>query len=339
MIRILGIETSCDDTGIAIYDKKQGLLSNKIYNLKKMHSKYGGIIPEIASRNHIKKIIPLIKSALQESKSKLQDIDGIAYTAGPGLKGPLIIGATISKTLGYACKIPTIPINHMEGHLLSPMLKKNNLTFPLIALLISGGHTQLILAKKIGQYTTLGETKDDAIGETLDKIAKLLGLKYPGGKSISILAKHGIPKTYIFPRPMTKNKGLMFSFSGLKTYVTNIIHNTKKTKQTYANIALAFEDAIIDTIKIKCNRALNITKLNNLLIAGGVSANKRLINTLKTMIKKRKGKIFTAPIKFCTDNGAMIAYVGMLRFKNNKNDLQISIRTKWPLEELSKIKY
>ncbi|MCR3754646.1 MAG: N(6)-L-threonylcarbamoyladenine synthase, TsaD subunit [Candidatus Westeberhardia cardiocondylae] len=340
MIRILGIETSCDDTGIAIYDKKHGLLSNKIYKQNYLNTRHGGIIPELASRAHINKIIPLIQSALKDAQSKIQNIDAIAYTAGPGLSGPLIIGATTGKTLGYIYNIPSIPINHMEGHLLSPMLKIPELSFPLIALLISGGHTQLIAVKNIGEYKILGESTDDAVGETYDKIAKLLGLTYPGGKSLSILAKQGIPKTYIFPKPMTKKEGLQFSFSGLKTYVTNIIQKSPKNIQTKANIALAFEESVIDTFIIKCKRALKITKFNNLLLAGGVSANKKLRKKLTKIMQKKMGKIFIAPTRFCTDNGAMIAYVGMLRFqKNIKNDLKISINTNWSLEELSPIKH
>ncbi|CEN32034.1 tRNA N6-adenosine threonylcarbamoyltransferase [Candidatus Westeberhardia cardiocondylae] len=334
MTLILGIETSCDDTGIAIFDKHKGLLSNKL-NHQKLHAKYGGIVPELAAREHTRMVIPLIQRCLQETKLSIKDIHGISYTAGPGLIGSLMVGSVIGNTLSYICKVPAIPIHHMEGHLLSPMLKTPSLSFPLVALLISGGHTQLIFAKKIGKYKILGETVDDAIGEAFDKTAKLLDLPYPGGKSLSLLAKKGIPKQYIFPLPMTKKKGLEFSFSGLKTFAANVIRNSKKNKQTKANIALAFENAIVETLIIKCHRALNLTKCNNLLISGGVSANQKIRTKLKNMIKKRKGKIFITPTKFCTDNGAMIAYAGILRLNNHKKtNLEILVQPNWSIEDL-----
>ncbi|CUX95813.1 tRNA N6-adenosine threonylcarbamoyltransferase [Candidatus Mikella endobia] len=335
-MRILGIETSCDETGVAIYDKKLGLLVNKLYSQVKLHANYGGVVPELASRNHILKTLPLIQAALTQANMQGSDLNGIAYTAGPGLVGALMVGATIGRALAYSLQIPAIAVHHMEGHLLTPMLEINPPKFPFVALLISGSHTQLISVTSIGRYKIIGDSLDDAVGEAFDKIAKLLGLDYPGGARLARLAQKGVPGRYIFPRPMTNKPGLEFSFSGLKTFVAKTILTNKNDLQTRSDIARAFEDAIVETLMIKCRRALDLTGFNRLVIAGGVSANKSLRYHLNKMLQQRGGKIFFARPELCTDNGAMIAYTGMIRFKNdNKSDLSILVRPHWTLEELS----
>lgn len=338
-MKVLGIETSCDDTGIAIYDDFRGIIANKTYKQNKIHNLYGGIVPELASRAHMKNIIPLIKEVFKIAKISYYEIDCIAYTAGPGLIGSLLIGATLSKSLGFSWNIPIQEVNHIEGHLLTPMLENKNISFPFTALLISGKHTQIIKAVNLGNYEILGSSLDDAVGESLDKIAKLLGLGYPGGKKISELAKKNIYKNMNFPKPMIKNnKNLNFSFSGLKTFVFNKIKklniNDYKIK---ANIAYSFEKAIIDTLIIKTQRALEVTKHKNLIISGGVSANKKLRFKFKEVFKKKKINIFYPSYDLCTDNGAMIAYVGMLNFKKNKSfkfDLKINVKPKWLISDI-----
>ncbi|MGP1930474.1 MAG: tRNA (adenosine(37)-N6)-threonylcarbamoyltransferase complex transferase subunit TsaD [Arsenophonus sp.] len=331
-MRVLGIETSCDETGVAIYDDKFGLLANQLYSQITLHADYGGVVPELASRDHICKVIPLIKAALKESGSTGRDIHAIAYTAGPGLIGALLVGATISCSLAFSWHIPSIPINHMEGHLLAPMLEENNPEFPFIALLVSGGHTQLINAMDIGQYQLLGESIDDAAGESFDKVAKLLGLDYPGGPAISLIAQQGQIGRFIFPRPMTDRPGLDFSFSGLKTFTINTIHNNIMDKQTIADIALAFEDAVVDTLIIKCKRALEQTGFKRLVMAGGVSANRTLRIKMVESIVKKGGEVFYARPEFCTDNGAMIALAGMIHLQNGfNNSLDIIVKSRWPL--------
>ncbi|VFP79761.1 tRNA (adenosine(37)-N6)-threonylcarbamoyltransferase complex transferase subunit TsaD [Candidatus Erwinia haradaeae] len=335
-MRVLGIETSCDETGIAIYDSTVGLLANQLHSQTKIHTHYGGIVPELASRNHMKNTLPLIETALKEAKLKIEDINAVAYTAGPGLIGSLLVGSCIGRALAFSLKIPSIAINHMEGHLLSPMLENPQLNFPLVALLVSGGHTQLISATGIGSYTLMGESLDDAAGEAFDKTAKLLGLSYPGGPLLSKLAAKGVRKRFIFPRPMTNRKGLDFSFSGLKTFAANIIYNNENTQQMRADIACAFQDAIVDTLVIKCRRALDQSGFNTMALAGGVSANSLLRSRLKDLMIQRNGKIFCARPEFCTDNGAMIAYAGIVRLqKNLDNPLNITVRARWPLSELT----
>ncbi|MGP1930232.1 MAG: tRNA (adenosine(37)-N6)-threonylcarbamoyltransferase complex transferase subunit TsaD [Arsenophonus sp. ET-YP4-MAG3] len=334
-MRVLGIETSCDETGIAIYDDQLGLLANQLYSQAVLHAKYGGVVPELASRNHIRKIIPLIKATLQQANLIGDDIDAIAYTAGPGLIGSLLVGATIGSSLAFSWQVPAIPINHMEGHLLSPMLEKNSPKFPFIALLVSGGHTQLINVIAIGQYQLLGESIDDAAGESFDKIAKLLGLDYPGGPALSSIAQQGQIGRFVFPRPMTDRPGLDFSFSGLKTFAANTISNNNMDQQTIADIARAFEDAVVDTLIIKCKRALRETGSNRLIIAGGVSANYTLRTKIVESIKKIDGEVFYPRPEFCTDNGAMIALAGMIRFKSGvSNNLNVSVKARWSLEDL-----
>ena len=269
-MRVLGIETSCDETGIAIYDDEKGLLANQLYSQVKLHADYGGVVPELASRDHVRKTVPLIQAALKEAGLTAKEIDAVAYTAGPGLVGALLVGATVGRSLAFAWGVPAIPVHHMEGHLLAPMLEENPPAFPFVALLVSGGHTQLISVTGIGQYELLGESIDDAAGEAFDKTAKLLGLDYPGGPMLSKLASQGVEKRFVFPRPMTDRPGLDFSFSGLKTFAANTIRNNENDDQTRADIARAFEDAVVDTLMIKCKRALDQTGFKRLVMAGGV---------------------------------------------------------------------
>ena len=334
-MRVLGIETSCDETGIAIYDDEVGLLSNQLYSQVKLHADYGGVVPELASRDHVRKTVPLIQAALKEAGLSASDIDGVAYTAGPGLVGALLVGATIGRSLAFAWDVPAVPVHHMEGHLLAPMLEDAPPDFPFVALLVSGGHTQLISVTGIGHYELLGESVDDAAGEAFDKTAKLLGLDYPGGPLLSKMATQGTPGRFTFPRPMTDRPGLDFSFSGLKTFAANTIRENDADPQTRADIARAFEDAVVDTLAIKCKRALDQTGFSRLVIAGGVSANRTLRAKLKEMMAKRRGEVFYARPEFCTDNGAMIAYAGMIRLKaGTAGELSVTVRPRWPLADL-----
>ena len=339
-MKVLGIETSCDETGIAIYDDEQGLIANQLYSQIKLHADYGGVVPELASRDHIRKTVPLIQAALKEANITSADIDGVAYTAGPGLVGALMVGASIGRSLAYAWNVPAVAVHHMEGHLLAPMLEVNPPQYPFVALLVSGGHTQLISVTGIGQYHLMGESIDDAAGEAFDKTAKLLGLDYPGGAKLSKLAEQGDSSRFHFPRPMTDRPGLDFSFSGLKTAAANTIHQYNQgvelDEQTKADIARAFEDALVDTLLIKSRRALEQTGFNRLVIAGGVSANKTLRNKLAELMAQRKGQVYYPRIEFCTDNGAMIAYAGMIHLKQQQySDLAINVRPRWPLSELN----
>ncbi|EPA0112638.1 tRNA (adenosine(37)-N6)-threonylcarbamoyltransferase complex transferase subunit TsaD [Enterobacter ludwigii] len=334
-MRVLGIETSCDETGIAIYDDEKGLLANQLYSQVKLHADYGGVVPELASRDHVRKTVPLIQAALKEAGLSSTDIDAVAYTAGPGLVGALLVGATVGRSLAFAWDVPAIPVHHMEGHLLAPMLENNPPAFPFVALLVSGGHTQLISVTGIGKYELLGESIDDAAGEAFDKTAKLLGLDYPGGPMLSKMASQGTEGRFVFPRPMTDRPGLDFSFSGLKTFAANTIRNNDDSEQTRADIARAFEDAVVDTLMIKCKRALEKTGFKRLVMAGGVSANRTLRAKLAQMMQKRGGEVFYARPEFCTDNGAMIAYAGMVRLNAGATvDLSVSVRPRWPLAEL-----
>jgi N6-L-threonylcarbamoyladenine synthase len=337
-MRILGIETSCDETGIAIYDDEAGLLANQLYSQVKLHADYGGVVPELASRDHVRKTVPLIQAALKEAGLASQQIDAVAYTAGPGLVGALLVGATIGRALAFAWKVPAVPVHHMEGHLLAPMLEENPPEFPFVALLVSGGHTQLISVTGVGEYVLLGESIDDAAGEAFDKTAKLLGLDYPGGPMLSKMAQQGTAGRFTFPRPMTDRPGLDFSFSGLKTFAANTIRANPDDDQTRADIARAFEDAVVDTLSIKCKRALDETGFKRLVIAGGVSANRTLREQMAIMMQKRGGEVFYARPEFCTDNGAMIAYAGMVRLKGGtRGELSVSVRPRWPLSELPAI--
>ncbi|OOE61120.1 tRNA (adenosine(37)-N6)-threonylcarbamoyltransferase complex transferase subunit TsaD [Salinivibrio sp. IB282] len=337
-MRILGIETSCDETGVAIYDDHAGLLSHKLYSQVKLHADYGGVVPELASRDHVKKTLPLIKAAMAEANLTPAQIDGIAYTAGPGLVGALLVGSTIGRSLAYAWQVPAVGVHHMEGHLLAPMLEDNPPPFPFIALLVSGGHTQLVEVKGIGQYRILGESIDDAAGEAFDKTAKLMNLDYPGGPLLSKLAENGTHGRFTFPRPMTDRPGLDFSFSGLKTFAANTIAANETDEQTRADIAYAFQDAVVDTLAIKCKRALDQCGLNRLVVAGGVSANRHLREKLEALTQKRGGDVFYPRPEFCTDNGAMIAYAGMQRLKNGEHlGLGVKAQPRWPLDTLAAV--
>ncbi|MCE2595986.1 tRNA (adenosine(37)-N6)-threonylcarbamoyltransferase complex transferase subunit TsaD [Motilimonas cestriensis] len=334
-MRILGLETSCDETGVAIYDDEQGLLAHRLYSQVKLHADYGGVVPELASRDHVRKTIPLIKEALAEANCSKEDIDGIAFTAGPGLVGALLVGSTIGRSLAYAWGVPAVAVHHMEGHLLAPMLEDDHPEFPFLALLVSGGHSMMVNVQGIGEYEILGESVDDAAGEAFDKTAKLMGLDYPGGPLLAKLAEQGTPGRFKFPRPMTDKPGLDFSFSGLKTFAANTIHSEGDDEQTRADIAYAFQDAVIDTLGIKCRRALDQTGLKSLVIAGGVSANKQLREQLEVMMKKRNGRVYYPRPEFCTDNGAMIAYAGMQRLKAGQfESLSITAKPRWPIDTL-----
>ena len=341
-MRILGIETSCDETGIAIYDEEQGILSHRLYSQIKVHADYGGVVPELASRDHVRKTIPLVKEVLADAKLTPQDLDGVAYTAGPGLVGALLVGCSIGRSLAYGWDLPAVPVHHMEGHLLAPMLEETPPEFPFVALLVSGGHTMLVRVDGIGEYEMLGESVDDAAGEAFDKTAKLLGLDYPGGPVLAKMAEQGTKGRFKFPRPMTDRPGLDFSFSGLKTFAANTIHkevheglSAEQLAQTHADIACAFQEAVVDTLSIKCKRALEHCDLNRLVIAGGVSANTSLREKLAVTTQKLGGNVFYPRPEFCTDNGAMIAYAGMQRLKAGVfADLTFKAKPRWLLDTL-----
>lgn len=332
-MRILGIETSCDETGVAIYDSHQGLLSHMLHSQVKTHAEYGGVVPELASRDHIQHISILTAQALQEAEVDATSINAIAYTQGPGLVGALLVGASFAKALAYAWNIPALAIHHMEGHLLAAFLEQDQPEFPFLALLVSGGHTQIILVEDIGKYTILGESIDDAAGEAFDKTAKLLGLDYPGGPLLAKLAEQGTANRFNFPRPMLDRPGLDFSFSGLKTHALNAIMQNELTAQTKADLAWAFEDAIVDTLIKKVARAITQTNIAQLVIAGGVGANKTLRTRLNNFAHEKQVKVFYPQLQFCTDNGAMIAYAGYERFKRGCIDpnWEISVQPRWPL--------
>jgi len=342
-LKVLGIETSCDETGVAIYDSEVGLLADCLYSQVEIHAKYGGVIPELASRDHIRKTLPLIEEVIEKAGIDASEIEGVAYTAGPGLVGALLVGAAIGRTLGMAWDVPTIGVHHMEGHLLAPMLEPEPPEFPFVALLVSGGHTQLVKVGGIGRYELLGESLDDAAGEAFDKVGKMLGLPYPGGPHVAKLAQRGDPTRFNFPRPMINRPGLDFSFSGLKTYVRNTITSLRDEsgelgEQDAADIARAFEEAVVNTLSIKCRRALEETGYKKLIIAGGVSANLRLREVLEEAMAKVDGRLFYAQLKYCTDNGAMIAYAGCQRLlAGERDDLEIRAQPRWSLESLAAI--
>jgi len=336
----LGIETSCDETGIAIYDGDEGLLSHKLFSQVEIHAEYGGVVPELASRDHIRRIVPLIRDVMAEAGCKQGELDGIAYTAGPGLLGALLVGASVARSIAYAWGIPAIGIHHMEGHLLAPMLEEEAPEAPFVALLVSGGHTQLMQVTAIGDYEMLGASLDDAAGEAFDKAAKMLGLGYPGGPAIAEEALKGNVGTFVFPRPMTDRPGLEFSFSGLKTFCMNTIHKHfpegVHESQLRADIAAAFQEAVVDTLLIKCKRALKQTGSKRLVIAGGVSANLELRERMEAMVQGMGARVYYPRPEFCTDNGAMIAFAGHQRLAMGcQGNDDIGVRARWPMENIA----
>jgi len=333
--RILGIETSCDETAVAVYDDRAGLLAHDIYSQIALHAEFGGVVPELASRDHIRKTLPLLKNLLKQAGLGLADLDGIAYTAGPGLIGALLVGVTIGRSLAYALNIPAIAVHHMEGHLLAPMLEPDPPQFPFIALLVSGGHTQLMQVQGVGRYQLLGESLDDAAGEAFDKTAKMLGLPYPGGPELARLALQGNPQRFSFPRPMTDRPGMDFSFSGLKTFALNTLHEYGADAQTRADIAIAFEIAVAETLAIKCRRALELTGLKTLVVAGGVGANRRLRERLQILAQQHAARLCFPRPEFCTDNAAMIAYAGCQRLLAGQHEpLAFNAKARWAMSEL-----
>jgi N6-L-threonylcarbamoyladenine synthase len=345
---VLGVESSCDETGLALYDTGRGLLSHALHSQVAMHEEYGGVVPELASRDHIRRAIPLLQQTLEGANIAAADIDAIAYTQGPGLAGALLVGSSIACSLGLALDKPVLGIHHLEGHLLSPLLASEPPKFPFVALLVSGGHTQLMRVDGVGQYELLGETLDDAAGEAFDKSAKLLGLGYPGGPAISRLAEFGDPAAYKLPRPMLHSKDLNFSFSGLKTAVLTVVKKAgvaNVCEQDKANIARGFVDAIVDVLVAKCVAALKQTGLKRLVIAGGVGANSQLRTALNAAAAKgapnKRFRVYYPELEFCTDNGAMIAFAGAMRLSINpdaaRRDYAFNVRPRWPLDELKVI--
>ena len=337
-MKVLGIETSCDETGVALYDTGRGLLGDALYSQVDLHRIYGGVVPELASRDHVRRLLPLIDEVLAAAGTRPADVDAVAYTAGPGLVGALLVGVAVGRALAFAWGVPALAVHHMEAHLLAPLLEPDPPPFPFIALLVSGGHTMLVRVAGVGLYELLGETLDDAAGEAFDKTANLLGLGYPGGPALSALAELGRPGRFVFPRPMTDRPGLDFSFSGLKTSVANTIREHAEDDSARADIARAFVDAVVDTLVIKCRRALHDTGLTRLVAAGGVSANRQLRCRLEATLGEDGGQVYFPRSEFCTDNGAMIAYAGACRLRAGQHeDLEVSVRPRWSLEELQPV--
>ncbi|MCW8963543.1 MAG: tRNA (adenosine(37)-N6)-threonylcarbamoyltransferase complex transferase subunit TsaD [Gammaproteobacteria bacterium] len=337
-MKVLGIETSCDETGVAVYDTENGLLSHTLYSQVKLHAEYGGVVPELASRDHIQKLTPLIHEVTENAGLTLADLDGIAYTRGPGLMGALLVGSALGRSLALSLGVPAIGVHHMEGHLLAPMLENPAPEFPFVALLVSGGHTQLMSVTGIGKYELLGQSLDDAVGEAFDKTAHLLGLGYPGGPALAKLAEQGDVSRFHFPRPMTDRQGLDFSFSGLKTFAMNTLKSHAEEENIEAHIAAAFQQAVVDTLIIKCRRAMDETGFNNLVVAGGVGANQALREKLRSEMQNRDIEVFFPQPAFCTDNGAMIAYAGALRLQAGQHDDEdFSGKPRWPMAELSPV--
>ncbi len=342
-MRVLGIETSCDETGVAVFDTVAGLRAHAVYSQIALHAEYGGVVPELASRDHVRKLLPLIRQTLDEAGIALGDIDGVAYTAGPGLVGALLVGAAAARALAWGLDVPAVGIHHMEGHLLAPLMEDDPVHGrpepPFVALLVSGGHTQLVEVAAIGDYRLLGETLDDAAGEAFDKTAKLMGLPYPGGPQLAALAEIGTPGKYRFARPMTDRPGLDFSFSGLKTQVLMAWKASDQSDATRADIARGFEDAVVDTLAIKCERALDAAGCDTLVVAGGVGANKRLREKLQALAAKRGGRVCFPRPALCTDNGAMIAFAGALRLEaGEREDLGVHVRPRWEMGMLEPVR-
>jgi N6-L-threonylcarbamoyladenine synthase len=332
---ILGIETSCDETGLALYDSERGLLAHALHSQVALHAEYGGVVPELASRDHVRKILPLLRGIFQQANVKPRSVDGVAYTRGPGLIGALLVGAAMGRSLAWTWNVPAIGVHHMEGHLLAPMLEPDPPDFPFVALLVSGGHSLLVRVDGIGRYQIIGESVDDAAGEAFDKTAKLLGLPYPGGPALAKLAEQGDPGRFRFPRPMTDRPGCDFSFSGLKTAAINTWRKLEPTSENRADVARAFEDAVVDTLVIKCRRALQATGLKRLVVAGGVGANRQLREQLRNLAAESGGAVYYPRLEFCTDNGAMIAYAGWRRLAAGQRDnTAIEVTPRWPLDSL-----
>jgi len=336
---VLGIESSCDETGIALYDSEAGLLSHALHSQVAMHAEYGGVVPELASRDHIRRVVPLLREALGQSGRSLAEVDAVAYTRGPGLSGALLVGCAFAEALALAIDKPTIPVHHLEGHLLSPLLSSNPPIFPFVALLVSGGHTQLMRVTGVGEYELLGETLDDAAGEAFDKSAKLLGLPYPGGALLSKLAEQGTPDVYQLPRPMLHSGDLNFSFSGLKTAVLTLVREQDELTEAFkADAARAFQEAIVEVLVKKSLKAIKQTGLKQLVVAGGVGANKQLRATLDDEARRKRFRVYYPELEFCTDNGAMIALAGCLRLQSGtpaKPAGAFAVQPRWPLMEMS----
>lgn len=337
-MRVLGLETSCDDTAAALYDSEAGLLSHRHFSQAMLHAPYGGVVPELASRDHVHKVLPLVRTVMDEAATTPSQIDGIAYTAGPGLAGALLVGAATGRALAFAWGIPALGVHHMEGHLLSPMLEPERPSFPFLALLVSGGHTLLTDVHAPGEYVPLGESLDDAVGEAFDKTAKLLGLGYPGGPAIAQAARSGRRGRFRFPRPMTERPGLDFSFSGLKTAVLKAVNEASLEPQTVADIALAFQEAAVDTLVIKCKRALQQSGHAHLVVAGGVAANEHLRERMSKMARALHARVYYPRLEFSTDNAAMIAYVGSLRLAAGERDERpFAVRPRWDMTSLPSV--
>ena len=333
----LGVESSCDETGVALYHAERGLLGHRVYS-QAVHSGFGGVVPELASRDHVRKLLPLLADLLDANGVRREAIDGVAYTCGPGLAGALLVGAAAGRSLAWAWGKPAVGVHHMEGHLLAPLLEPDPPVFPFVALLVSGGHSLLVDVSGVGRYRVLGESLDDAVGEAFDKTAKLLGLGYPGGPALAKLAEAGDPGRFRFPRPMTDRPGLAFSFSGLKTFAVNTLASTEGTDRDRADVARCFEEAVVETLAIKCRRALRATGLSRLVVAGGVGANRRLRARLVTMAAEDDAQVYYPRPAFCTDNGAMIAFAGALRLQAGAEDgPQIRVRPRWSMEDLSSL--
>jgi N6-L-threonylcarbamoyladenine synthase len=340
-MRVIGIETSCDESGVAIYDSREGLLAQRLYSQYRMHAEYAGVVPELASRDHVRKLLPLVDEVMREVGTGWDRIDGIAYTAGPGLVGALLVGAALGRSLAWARGMPAVPVHHLEGHLLAPLLEDSAPAFPFVALLVSGGHTLLIRVEQAGRYEIIGETVDDAVGEAFDKTATLLGLPYPGGPALERLAQAGDPARFRFPRPMVDRPGLEFSFSGLKTFAANTLGSHRFVADQNglrADIARAFQQAVVETLAIKCRRALRATGITRLVVAGGVGANQALRERLTALAREEGGEAYFPRAEFCTDNGAMIAFVGCLRLQSGEHACGgFDVRARWPLDTLAAI--
>ena len=334
-MRVLGIETSCDETAAAVYDGETGLLAHRLFSQIDLHAQYGGVVPELASRDHVRKLVPLIEEVLAASSSKKEDIHGVAYTSGPGLVGALLVGAAVGRSLAFGWGVPAVGVHHLEGHLLAPMLEPDPPQFPFLALLVSGGHTLLAEVTGLGRYRILGSSLDDAAGEAFDKTAKMLGLPYPGGPHLAKLAEKGRSGRFDFPRPMLDRPGFDFSFSGLKTAVVVAVRGIELDEQTRADVARAFEDAVVETLVTKCERALKETGATTLVVAGGVGANRHLRQALSAMGARRRVQVSYPRPEFCTDNAAMIAYAGYLRLHAGQQEsLPIRATARWPIDQL-----